>query len=258
MLKAKPMNYIIIEDEKPSADRLKRMIGKTTHGLTHVATFDSVSSTVQWLKSQPHPNLAFFDIQLSDGLSFEIFEQIGIDFPVIFTTAFNEYAIKAFKVNSIDYLLKPVDEAELTAAIEKFKKGFATTPSALGSEAVAKALSMLTNRYKNRFVVKVGEHIRVIPVEEIALFFSSEKYTFIRTVDDRNYDIDFTLEQVMDTVNPNQFFRVNRKHIIALSAINDIIAYSGNRFKVKLNVSTEEDVLVSRDRVSAFKAWLGR
>jgi len=252
------MNYIIIEDEKPSADRLKRMVDKTSHGLTHLATLDSVSSTVQWLKSHPHPNLAFFDIQLSDGLSFEIFEQVGIDFPVIFTTAFNEYAIKAFKVNSIDYLLKPVDEAELTAAIEKFKKGYDTAPSALSSEAVAKAISMLTSGYKNRFVVKIGDHIRLVPVEEVALFFSSEKYTFIRTTEERDYGIDFTLEQVMDTVNPDLFFRVSRKHIIALSAINDIIAYSGSRFKVKLNVSTEEDVLVSRDRVSAFKAWLGR
>jgi len=252
------MNFLIVEDEKLSAQKLQGMLQKIIPHAKILQVAESVADTLDYLNTCPPIDLGFFDIQLSDGLSFEIFEQVGIDFPVIFTTAFNEYAIKAFKVNSIDYLLKPVVEEELTAAIEKFNKGYATTPSALGSEAVAKALSMLANSYKNRFVVKVGEHIRLVPVEEIALFFSSEKYTFIRTVDDRDYDIDFTLEQVMDTVNPNLFFRVSRKHIIALSAINDIIAYSGSRFKVKLNVSTEEDVLVSRDRVSAFKAWLGR
>ncbi len=252
------MNYIIIEDEKPTAERLKKMVGKTSPELNHKATLDSVLSAVKWLKVHPHPNLAFFDIQLSDGLSFEIFEQIDIDFPVIFTTAFNEYAIKAFKVNSIDYLLKPVDENELTTAIEKFNKGYTSKPPVLSNEAIAKALSMLTNSYKTRFVIKVGEHIRMIPVEEIALFFSSEKYTFIRTHAPRDYAIDFSLEQVMETVNPNQFFRVSRKHIVALSAIKDIIAYSGSRLKIILTAAADEDVLVSRERVNEFKEWLDR
>ncbi|TVR44173.1 MAG: DNA-binding response regulator, partial [Bacteroidia bacterium] len=248
------MNILIVEDEKLSARKLQGMLQKIIPHASILQVTDSVADTLDYLNSCPPIDLGFFDIQLSDGLSFEIFDQRDVDFPVIFTTAFNEYAIKAFKVNSIDYLLKPVNETELTTAVDKFKKGYARTPAALDSEVVAKALSMLTNNYKNRFVVKVGEHIRLIPVEEIALFFSSEKYTFMRTVGDRDYGIDFTLEQVMDTVNPNQFFRVSRKHIIALSAIKDIIAYSGSRLKVKLNVSTEEDVLVSRDKVADFKA----
>jgi two-component system, LytTR family, response regulator len=252
------MNILIVEDEKLSAQKLQGMLQRIIPHSKILQVTDSVADTLDYLNTCPPIDLGFFDIQLSDGISFEIFENTRVSFPVIFTTAFNEYAIKAFKVNSIDYLLKPVDEAELIAAIEKYKQGYAPASSALSSEAVAKALSMLSNSYKNRFVVKVGEHIRLIPVEEIALFFSSEKYTFIRTLDDRDYGIDFTLEQVMDTVNPNLFFRVSRKHIIALPAIKDIIAYSGSRFKVKLHVSTEEDVLVSRDRVSEFKAWLGR
>jgi len=168
------MHYIIAEDEKPTAERLKKMVSGIAPELNHIATFDSVSSAIKWLKSNPNPSLAFFDIQLADGLSFEIFEQVEIEFPVIFTTAFNEYAIKAFKVTSIDYLLKPIDEAELSKAIGKFQKGFSHKPQALNSDAIAKTLSMLTNTYKTRFVVKVGEHLRMVPVEEIALFFSRQ------------------------------------------------------------------------------------
>ena len=252
------MNYIIIEDEKPTAERLRKMVSKVSPELGHLVTLDSVSSTVKWLNSNTHPSLAFFDIQLSDGLSFEIFEQVDIEFPIIFTTAFNEYAIKAFKVNSIDYLLKPIDETELSAAIDKFRKGYSLTPQALNHDAIAKALSMLTNTYKTRFVVKVGEHIRMIPVEEIALFFSSEKYTFIRTALGRDYGIDHSLEQLVSQLNPNDFFRVSRKHIVALSSIKDIIAYSGSRLKIKLSVSTDEDVIVSREKVAEFKQWLDR
>ncbi len=252
------MHYIIAEDEKPTAERLKKMVSGIAPELNHIATFDSVSSAIKWLKSKPHPSLAFFDIQLADGLSFEIFEQVEIEFPVIFTTAFNEYAIKAFKVNSIDYLLKPIDEAELSKAIGKFQKGFSLKPQALNSDAIAKALSMLTNTYKTRFVVKVGEHIRMIPVEEIALFFSSEKYTFIRTLAGRDYGIDQTLEQIVLAINSQHFFRVSRKHIVALSAIADIIAYSGSRLKLKLSVPTDEEILVSREKVAEFKAWIDR
>lgn len=252
------MNYIIAEDEKPTAERLKKMVGGIASDFNHVATFDSVSSAVKWLKSNPHPNLAFFDIQLADGLSFEIFEQVEIEFPVIFTTAFNEYAVKAFKVNSIDYLLKPIDEAELTKAIGKFQKGFSQKPQAISNDNIAKALSMLTSTYKTRFVVKVGEHIRIIPVEEIALFFSSEKYTFIRTLSGRDYGIDQTLEQAVLAINPQHFIRVSRKHIVALSAIADIISYSGSRLKLKLTVPTDEEILVSREKVAGFKEWLDR
>jgi DNA-binding LytR/AlgR family response regulator len=252
------INYIIAEDEKPTAERLKKMVSSIAPEFKHFVTFDSVTSAVKWLKSNPHPNLAFFDIQLADGLSFEIFEKVEIEFPVIFTTAFNEYAIKAFKVNSIDYLLKPIDEVDLQKAIQKFQKGYAQKPQALNSDAITKALSMLTSTYKTRFVVKVGEHIRIIPVEEIACFFSSEKYTFIRTTAGRDYGIDQTLEQAALAVSPEQFFRVSRKHIIALSAIADIISYSGSRLKLKLTVKTDEDILVSREKVNEFKEWLDR
>lgn len=252
------INYIIAEDEKPTAEKLKKMISAISPELIHLATFDSVSSTVKWLKANKHPDLAFFDIQLADGLSFEIFEQVEIEFPVIFTTAFNEYAIKAFKVNGIDYLLKPIDEKELAAAIKKFKKDFDQKPQVLNTDSIAKALSMLSNTYKTRFVVKVGEHIRMIPVEEVAYFFSSEKSTFIRTSAGRDYGIDQSLDQLSEIINPNNFFRVSRKHIVSLSSIIDIISYSGSRLKLKLSVQTDEDIIVSREKVAEFKEWLDR
>ncbi|HRX68103.1 MAG TPA: LytTR family DNA-binding domain-containing protein [Tenuifilaceae bacterium] len=252
------MKYIITEDEKPTAERLKRMISNVSPDLEHLVTFDSVSSAVKWLNASEHPDLAFFDIQLADGLSFEIFEQVQVEFPVIFTTAFNEYAIKAFKVNSIDYLLKPIDETELKNAIEKFQKGFSKKTKSFDSDAIERALAMLTNTYKTRFVVKVGEHIRMIPVEEIALIYSSEKSSFIRVKTGRDYGIDNSLDTILAMLNPTDFFRVSRKHIVSLSSISDIISYSGSRLKLKLNVQTEEDIIVSREKVAEFKEWLDR
>jgi DNA-binding LytR/AlgR family response regulator len=251
------MNYVIIEDERLTADRLAGMIKKLFPDFVLVKTLDSVKSAVKWLSNNEHPSLGFFDIQLGDGLSFEIFEQIQPRFPVIFTTAFNEYAIRAFKVNSIDYLLKPIDETELKTSILKFKSGY-NKPIGLESEAIAKTLQMLSNSYKSRFLIKVGEHLRMINVDEIALFISMEKSTFIRTCSGRDYGIDFTLEQIEGLIDPKKFFRVNRKFIIDIKSIQDIIAYSNSRLKLKLDVSTDEDVIVSRERVSEFKEWLDK
>ena len=249
------MNYIIIEDEHLSAERLAGMIHRLFPEFVLVKTLDSVKSAVKWLSNNEHPVLGFFDIQLADGLSFEIFEQVQPKFPVIFTTAFNEYAIKAFKVNSIDYLLKPIDETELKISIQKFKMGVGK-PVEIENEAIAKTLQMLTNSFKSRFLVKVGEHLRMITIDEIAMFISMEKSTFIRTTNNRDYGIDFTLDQLEGIVDPKLFFRINRKYIISIKSIQDIIAYSNSRHKLRLVVPTDEDVIVSRERVSEFKEWL--
>lgn len=251
------MNYLIIEDERLSAERLAGMIHRLFPDFVLVKTLDSVKSAVKWLSENEHPALGFFDIQLADGLSFEIFEQIQPQFPVIFTTAFNEYAIKAFKVNSIDYLLKPIDEGELKSSILKFQSGFGK-PVGLESDAIAKTLQMLSNSYKSRFLVKVGEHLRMIAVDEVAIFISMEKSTFLRTYNGRDYGIDFTLEQLEGLVDPKKFFRVNRKFIVDIKSIQDIITYSNSRLKLKLAVATDEDVIVSRERVAEFKEWLDR
>ncbi|HPD95969.1 MAG: response regulator transcription factor [Bacteroidales bacterium] len=249
------MNYIIVEDEKPSAERLKLLISSLRSDYNHIATFDSVSSTVKWLKQNPHPELAFFDIQLADGISFEIFEQVKIDFPVIFTTAYNEYALKAFKVNSIDYLLKPVNETELKAAIEKFHST-RNVINTIDPNQIANLLSQLNNNYKTRFVVKVGEHLKMIDCSNIAFFHSMNKSTFIRNIEGRDYAIDQTLDQIELAINPTEFYRVNRSCIMGIKTIRDIVAYSNSRLKIVPTVKTEEDIIVSRERVSGFKEWL--
>jgi len=249
------MNYLIIEDEKLSAERLAGIIARLFPDFVLIKTLDSVKSAVKWLSHNEQPQLAFFDIQLADGLSFEIFEHVSVQFPVIFTTAFNEYAIRAFKVNSIDYLLKPVDEKELKGAVEKFKSSV-SRPGKIENDAIAFALSQLTNTFKSRFLVKIGEHLKMIDVNEIAMFTSIEKSTYIKTFSKRDYGVDFTLDQVEGLVDPQCFFRINRKCIINLKAIRDIIAYSNSRLNLKLDFSTNEDLVVSRERVEDFKRWL--
>ena len=202
--------------------------------------------------------MAFFDIQLSDGVSFEIFEKTWVYCPVIFTTAFNEYAVRAFKVNSIDYLLKPIDEDELKRAIDKFKQTHLAKNDMIQPAILDKFLHLLTNNYKQRFVIKVGEHIRSVPVENILYFYSMEKATFLNTMDDHNYIIDFSLEQVENIVDPEFFFRINRKYIITMDSILDIITYSNSRLKIELKHSDNQDVIVAREKVKQFKKWLDR
>jgi DNA-binding LytR/AlgR family response regulator len=248
------LNYLIIEDEKLSAERLEGMISRLFPDFVHKKTLDSVKSAVRWLSQNEQPHLAFFDIQLADGLSFEIFEQAPVQFPIIFTTAFDEYAIRAFRVNSIDYLLKPVSEEDLIRAVNKFQSGNHTAKTE--NDALAMALMQLTNTYKSRFLVKIGEHLKMIDISEVALFMSSDKSTFIRSFAGRDYGLSFTLEQLESLVDPGCFFRVNRKYLIHIKAISDIIAYSNSRLKIKLSVPCDEDVIVSRERVEDFKKWL--
>ncbi|MBN2812452.1 MAG: response regulator transcription factor [Bacteroidales bacterium] len=255
MMSNNSIQYLIVEDEQLSAERLVAMISRLFPDFVHVKTLDSVKSAVRWISQHSAPQLAFFDIQLADGLSFEIFDQVSVPFPVIFTTAYNDYAIRAFKVNSIDYLLKPIDGEELQAAVNKFRAGL-SKPAINGHEAIALALSQLTNTYKTRFVVKVGEHLRMIGTADILLFLSAEKSTFLRTIANRDYGIGYTLEQVESMVDLRQFFRINRKYLVHIKSIQDIIVYSNSRLKLKLTLPTDEDLIVSRERVNDFRKWL--
>jgi len=252
------MKVIVIEDEKLAAERLTDMIHQYDSNIEVVARLDSVKRSVEWFNNQNHPDLAFFDIQLSDGLSFEIFEKTVVNCPVIFTTAFNEYAIRAFKVNSVDYLLKPIDNEELNAAIEKFKKNYSGNEVAHQQEVFDRVLHLLTNNHKKRFVIKVGEHIRSIATDNILYFYSLEKATFLHTVDDHNYVIDYSLEQVEELVDPARFFKINRKYMITIESIDDIITYSNSRLKIELKHSDDQDVIVAREKVKQFKRWLDR
>jgi two-component system LytT family response regulator len=253
------MQFLVIEDEKLAAERLINMVQQLEPGSVLVGITDSVKSAVHWYKNNPKPDLIFMDIQLADGLSFSIFEKIKIDTPIIFTTAYNVYAIKAFKVNSIDYLLKPIDKAELSLALEKFNrlyKNNATTGNVYDAGLMKQVVQMFANPYKTRFVVKVGEHLRHIDQEELSHFSSLEKETFLNTFSGKIYGLDQSLDQLEELVDPRIFFRVNRKYLINLKSIKDIISYSGSRLKLILNNSSDDDILVSREKVQDFKDWL--
>ncbi len=258
------MRTLIIEDEKLAADRLANLLQKIDPEIEIIGKTESVRKAVQQFKAGLHPELAFLDIQLADGLSFEIFDQIAVPCPVIFTTAYDEYAIKAFKVNSIDYLLKPIDAEELAASLRKFKQLNVSVVSAPTSvtpnlKLLQKAMQMLGHQpYKNRFVVKVGEHLKSIPVEQIDFFFSLEKATFLQTKENKRFVVDFSLEQLESLLDPQQFFRINRSYLIGLDAIQDIVSYSNSRLKTFLRNSTDTDVVVSREKVNTFKDWLDR
>lgn len=251
------MNIIIIEDEKPAARLLQRKVeklGLEVHTLLH-----SVEESIEWFQNNLHPDLIFLDIQLSDGSSFEIFEQIDIKSAVIFTTAYDEYALRAFKLNSIDYLLKPIDEDDLEIAINKFKSQVQkNTVSNLDFDMIKKMiLGTETKEYKNRFSVKIGQQIKVINLEEVECFYSENKGTYLHTFENRNYLLDTTLEQIESELNPKEFYCISRKFIVPLKAIKEIQMYSNSRLKVILPTYKEEEVIVSREKVSDFKIWIG-
>ena len=254
------MTVVIVEDEKMAADRLASLLHKHNPEIEVLAHIESVKKGIQWFRDQAPPDLVFMDIQLADGLSFEIFEVVEVKAPIIFTTAYDEYALKAFKVNSIDYLLKPIDEDDLEAAFKKLsalRKADHQTPQ-VQSGQIEELVRMLSQPYKSRFIIKVGEHIKSVVVKDIVCFFSREKATFFTTREPRNYLIDYSLEQVEKMLDPQSFFRVSRKYIIALEAIQDIISYSNSRLKVILQQPADDEIIVSRERVGDFKRWLDR
>ena len=248
------MNFLIVEDEKVAAERLVGLIKKYDPSIDITEIVQSVKNAVQWLNTHQTPDLIFMDIQLADGLSFEIYEQTIVKTPVIFTTAYDEYALKAFKVNSIDYLLKPVDLNELKNAIDKYKEN--NSPKEIPVQVFDSIMHSLTKKYKDKFVINVGEHIKVFTTEDIQCFYSMEKYTFLQNNSGRDYAINYSLDQLEDLLDPAQYFRINRKFIVSFSAISDIISYSNSRLKVKLNSNESNDLLVSREKVQDFKKWL--
>ncbi|WP_333694568.1 LytR/AlgR family response regulator transcription factor [Flavobacterium sp.] len=251
------MRIIIIEDEKPAARLLQRKVEKL--GLQVETMLHSVEEAILWFQKNQHPDLIFLDIQLSDGLSFEIFEQIEIKSAVIFTTAFDEYALRAFKLNSIDYLLKPIDVDDLAIAITKFKNQFQKSNiTSLDFEAIKRMLvNPIEKSYKQRFTIKIGEHLKMISIDEVECFYSENKGTYLHTLDNRDYLLDITLEQLESELNPKDFFRVSRKFIIPLQTIKDIVVYSNSRLKVILPTYKSDEVIVSREKVNDFKVWLG-
>jgi DNA-binding LytR/AlgR family response regulator len=253
------MKVIMIEDEPQAAARMLSLLRELEPNWQVVHTFDSVSRSVEYFKKPHDCDLIFMDIQLADGLSFEIFEQVSVNAPVIFTTAYNEYALKAFKVNSIDYLLKPLDKVELSAALRKYRTlSPRETPSVNMMESIAAAMQMLTKRYKERFMVKAGEHLRSLAIGDILFFFSLEKTTFAQTLDGRKHILDTSLEELEAIIDPAKFFRVNRKYLVSVSAIQDMISHTNSRLKLVLKTSDDKDIIVARERVAEFKDWMNR
>ncbi|RDY61182.1 LytR/AlgR family response regulator transcription factor [Flagellimonas nanhaiensis] len=250
------MNVIIIEDEKPAARRLNRLLSELN---VKVSTMlHSVDESIEWFQNNPHPDLIFLDIQLSDGLSFEIFDMVEVKSAIIFTTAFDEYALQAFKLNSIDYLLKPIDDEDLERAVNKYRDlKMETQNISVDFNDIKKLLvNPLEREYKKRFTVKVGQHLKIVNADDVECFYSENKGTYAATSEGRNYLLDTTLEQLETELSPETFFRVSRKFYVNLNHINDIISYTNSRLQIKMKRFDEQEIVVSRERVRDFKLWL--
>jgi len=283
------LRALLVEDEPLAARRLAGLLQRQAVPFEILGPAESVAQAVALLQAGPAPDVLFLDIHLADGLSFELFELVDVRCPVIFTTAYDQYALRAFKVNSVDYLLKPLDEEELRAAVAKLRQRLpaahdsafgikssvsstnpaaeaAPPPPALDAATLAALLQQLrqpapTATYKSQFVVRVGEHLKVVPVEQVAYFFSLEKTTLLQSTDGRKYVVDYTMEQLETVLDPAQFFRLNRAYLARQAAIHDIIHYTNSRLQTVLRPAPPESegpILVSREKVSVFKSWLDR
>ena len=241
------------------------MLARQPDPVEVLGTAESVAQAVQLLRAGPAPDVLFLDIHLADGLSFELFEQVAVRCPVIFTTAYDQYALQAFRVNSFDYLLKPIDEAELTAALAKLRQRLPAAAPAFDPSLLAQLMQQMQQgappaaSYKSQFVVRVGEHLKVVPLEQIAYFFSLEKATFLQTAEGRKFVVDYTMDQLETLLDPRRFFRLNRAYLAQQTAIHDIIHYTNSRLQTVLKpVAPDAQVLVSREKVNVFKSWLDR
>lgn len=249
------MKYLIIEDELPAAKRLDRMVQAAWPGAERVGTLDSVEEGVDWFKGNSHPDLVFLDIQLADGLSFEIFNQTTIESSVIFTTAFDEYAVKAFRVNGLDYLLKPIVPAELEEALDKYRNTQLSSAPDFGE--LTKMLQVAQNpRFKERFLIRLGEQYRYVWVKDVAWFQSAQGSTEVMTREGKKWILDHTLEGVKEQLDPQTFFQINRKMILHIHSIQKISTWFNHRLKLEIHPQPEQDVIVARDRVNGFKKWL--
>ncbi len=251
------MDVLIIEDERHAADKLIKMLESAEKEIKIVSVIESVHDSVEWLMANPAPDLIFMDIQLDDGICFEIFEAVKIITPVIFTTAFSEFAIRAFKVNSIDYLLKPVEADSLRSALKKFRNLYPAQSTQ--NARIEELFSQLVTSYKTRFFVKAGGHSKSLPVNEIKYFTIIERATFIVSDTGNHFDLDYSLDQLQKMLDPSFFFRINRTNIININYIQDIVTYSTSRLKIRIKDEKDNpDLVVSRDKVPDFRSWLDK
>lgn len=254
------MNILIVEDEELAVKKLQKTLAGVDPTATVVGVTDSIQGTVDWLQANHNADLILMDIELADGQSFEVFNQVEVKAPVIFTTSYDEYALKAFKVNSVDYLLKPVQTEDLQAALNKYKKLAAERKPDVQIESLVKQLQqqLAPKEYRKRFLVKHAQKLVSVDVEEIAYFYSDGRLNFFKTADNKKFVVDYTMEELEDMLDPGKFFRISRSFYVAVGAIEKIDDYFGNRLILQLKPAVDKEALVSREKVSDFKKWMGK
>jgi two-component system, LytTR family, response regulator LytT len=254
------MKILIVEDEDLAVKKLQKTLAAVDQSAMVVGVAESIRSTVEWLKSNPTPDLILMDIELADGQSFEIFNLFEVQSPVIFTTSYDEYALKAFKVNSVDYLLKPIQKDELEAALNKLQKLRGVEKQELNLDNLIKELQqkLQPKEFRKRFLVKNGQKLVSIEVDDIAYFFSDGRLNFFKTKDNKKFVVDYTMDELDEMLNPEEFFRISRSFYVSIESIDKIDDYFGNRLILQLHPSVDKEALVSREKVSDFKKWMGK
>ncbi len=250
------MNILIIEDEEPAVQRLKKILLEVEPESKILDVLVSVRSAIEWFKTHAAPDIILLDINLADGSSFEIFSVINVESPIIFITAFDEFAIQAFKLNSVEYLLKPVKKEELVAAINKYKKLHSSNSSMPDLKMLIDTIQKKQEPFKKRFLIRYGEHIKAIDTEQVAYFYTEEKINFLKTKDDHTYPVEYNLDKLETMLDPDRFFRINRQFIISIDSIVEMFSFSKSRVKVNLKPAIKMDTVVSTERSPHFKEWL--
>jgi DNA-binding LytR/AlgR family response regulator len=251
------MNILIIEDEQATARHTKKMLEEIDPDVNVLGILDSIESSVKWFRSHNEPDLILLDIHLADGLSFEIFKEVEIACPVIFATAYDQYAIQAFRVNSVDYLLKPISKEALNEGLKKYRKvNQPTSAPAIDYLKLAEMLSKPGTELLKRIMIRYGETIKAIDIKDIAYFHSEEKIVFLHTFDNKNYPVDFSLEELQSKLDATRWFRINRQFIISFESIEKMTAYSKSRIKIILRPPCETESISSTERSGDFKLWL--
>jgi two-component system response regulator LytT len=252
------MKILIVEDEDLAVKKLQKTLAAVSPSAKVVGTTDSIKSTVEWLQQNDQPDLILMDIELADGQSFEIFNLTEVNSPVIFTTSYDEFALKAFKVNSVDYLLKPIQKEDLQAALEKFQK--IKSSAEVKIESLVKELQqkLQPKEYRKRFLVKLGQKLVSVEIGEIAFFYSDGRLNFFKTTDNRKFVVDYTMDELEEMLDPQKFFRISRSFYVSVNSIEKIDDYFGNRLILGLKPVVEKEALVSREKVTEFKNWMGK
>lgn len=254
------MKVLIVEDEELAVKKLQKTLTGVDDTIEVVGVSDSIKNTVEWLHNHPSPDLILMDIELADGQSFEIFKLTEVKSPVIFTTSYDEYALKAFKVNSVDYLLKPIQQEELKAALNKYKKIKGDGKADLSIDSLVKELQqkLQPKEYRKRFLVKHAQKLVSIEVEDIAYFYSDGRLNFFKTDDNKKFVVDYTMDELEEMLDPDRYFRISRSFYVSVNSIDKIDDYFGNRLILQLKPAVDKEALVSREKVTEFKKWMGK